>query len=71
MIIGRLRFEDAVGVDGIHLKVQEKHFYDFTLDYIETEKNTSFQEANFVIRTETLAFIEIYLFQKRVLFVLR
>ena len=66
---GRLQFGGAVTIDGVHLKVQGKHFYDFTLLYIEIRQNTGFEEARFVIRTELCYLLSVDLFQTRVILV--
>ena len=47
----------VVTVDRAHLKLQGKIFYDFTLHCIEIREKTAFEEAIFVIRTETLLLV--------------
>ena len=51
---GLLRFGGAVTVDGVHLKVQGKHFYDSTLHFLEVKDKRPFSGLQFEIPNVTL-----------------
>ena len=53
-----LKYEGAVSVDGVHLKVKGRHFYDFTVHYVEVDTKKSFDEPVFRIRNLTLLLVE-------------
>ena len=42
---GRLQFSGAVTVDRVHLKLQRKHYCDFTLHFIEVKGNGPFSDV--------------------------
>ena len=41
-------------VDGVYLKVQSKHFYEFAVHYIEVRTERKFEKVRFQIRNMTL-----------------
>ena len=55
---GLLRFGGAVTVDGVHLNVQGKHFYDFKLHFLEVKDKGPFSGVQFEIPNETLLLLE-------------
>ena len=55
---GSLQYSAPITIDGVHLKVQVKHFYDFVLHFIEVSVNGPFQEPTFKIRKITLLIVE-------------
>ena len=42
----------------MHLKVQAKHFYDYTLHFMEVSVNGPFQESTFKITNITLLIVD-------------
>ena len=55
---GLLQFGGAVTVDGVHLKLQRKHYYDFTPRFLEVKENGPFSGVSFFLRNVTLLPIE-------------
>ena len=53
-----LQYDGAIKTDVLHLKVQGKHFYDFTLHFKDVSVNGLFQEPNFQIRNIILLIVE-------------
>ena len=56
---GLLQFGGAVTVDGVHLKLQRKHYYDFTLNFLEVKENGPFSDDSFFLQHVTLLLIDI------------
>ena len=56
---GSSQYSEAIKIDGVHLKVQGKHFYDFILHSIEVGDNGPFQEPTFKIRNIILLIVEV------------
>ena len=52
-----LKYVDAVSVDGVHLKVKGKHYYDFTVHYMEVDTKKLFDEPVFRICNLTLLLV--------------
>ena len=46
-------------VDGVHLKVQGKHLYDFTAHYIDVNEKGPFDDVKFEIKNVTLFLVEV------------
>ncbi len=55
---GMLRYGRAVTVDGVHLKLQSKNFYNFTLHFTEIKAKGPFENEGFNIRTIMLFLVE-------------
>ena len=55
---GLLQFDVVVTVDGVHLKVQRKHYYDFTLHLLEVKDNSPFSDVSLFLQNFTLPLIE-------------
>ncbi len=55
---GLLKYGSAVTVDEVHLKVQSKHFYDFTLHFVRLQRKGPFQDVSFEVRTVTLLLVQ-------------
>ena len=55
---GSLQYSGAIKIEVVHLKVQGKHFYDFTLYFMEVSDNGPFQKPTFKIRNITLLVVE-------------
>ncbi len=55
---GMLRYGGAVTVDSVHLKLQGKHFYDFTVHFMEIDGIGPFENVRSNIRTMTLFLVE-------------
>ena len=55
---GSLQHGVAIIIDGVYLKVQGKHFYDFILHFMEVNVNGPFQEPIFKIRNLRLLILE-------------
>ena len=53
-----LRFVGAVMVDEVHLKVQRKHFYDFTYYIIGVTERAIVADVSFVVRNYTMCLVE-------------
>ncbi len=45
-------------IDGVYLKVNGKHFYDFTVHYISVKEKSPLADAEFEIKTRTLLIFE-------------
>ncbi len=55
---GTLQYGGAITIDGVHLKVQGKHFYDFTLHYMEISNKGPFDGAIYNVRNMTLLMLK-------------
>ena len=55
---GSLQHGGAITIDGVHLKVQGKHFYDFNLHFMEVSVNGPLQGPTFKIRNIALLIVE-------------
>ena len=56
---GLLQHGAVVTLGGVHLKVQEKHYYDFTVHYTKVSDVGPFQKVQSTVRTETLLIVEV------------
>ena len=55
---GSLKYGVAITIDGAHLKMQEKHYYDFKLLYMEIVDKRPFVDQGYQISNLTLLFAE-------------
>ena len=56
---GILRYGGAIPVNGVHLKVQGKNYYDFTLHHIVTRSEVPFENVIFELKNKKLLFVEV------------
>ena len=50
---GRLQFAGVVTIDGVHLKLQGRNYYDFTLHFLKVKENVPFYNVSFFLRNFT------------------
>ena len=55
---GCLKNGGAASVDGVHVKVSGKHFYDFKVHYMVVKKTKPYDEPKFSIQNKTLLLAE-------------
>ena len=55
---GLLEYGGAATIDGVHLKVQGKHYFDFTLHFMDIQEKGRFSKVEFKIRNVTLLVTE-------------
>ena len=55
---GLIHYGGAVTVDGVHLKVQGEHYYDFTKYFMQIYEQGPFSDAQFEIRNVNLMLVE-------------
>ena len=53
-----LRYGGAISVDGVQLKVQDKHYYDFKLHCIVIRCKGPFENVKFELRNRTILPVE-------------